>query len=112
MAWAVGNAKIEPKGNAVVITKQASGTAKIDPLMAMLDCVALMSANPAARGSIYDDAEAYSAAFGRPRPVGEAVDDDGTTWSPGILADVRHPLFAEHKRRFEAWQAKQPDEDV
>ena len=25
MAWAVGNAKVEPKGNAIVITKQASG---------------------------------------------------------------------------------------
>ena len=33
MLWAVSNA-LEPKGNAIVITKQASGTAKIDPLMA------------------------------------------------------------------------------
>jgi len=32
MAWAVSNARVEPKGNAIVITKQASGTAKIDPL--------------------------------------------------------------------------------
>lgn len=46
MAWAVGNAKVEPKGNAITITKQAAGTAKIDPLMAMLNCVALMSKNP------------------------------------------------------------------
>jgi len=45
MAWAVSNARVEPKGNAIVITKQASGTAKIDPLMAAL--VAWMSANPA-----------------------------------------------------------------
>ena len=28
MAWAVSNARLEPKGNAIVITKQASGTAK------------------------------------------------------------------------------------
>ena len=33
MVWTVSNA-LEPKGNAIVITKQASGTAKIDPLMA------------------------------------------------------------------------------
>ena len=48
MAWCVGNAKVEPKGNAILITKQASGTAKIDPLMAMFSAVALMALNPAA----------------------------------------------------------------
>jgi phage terminase large subunit-like protein len=47
MAWAVGNARVKPKGNAIVITKQASGTAKIDPLMAAFNAVAWMSANPA-----------------------------------------------------------------
>jgi len=47
MAGAVSNARVEPKGNAIVITKQASGTAKIDPLMAAFNAVAWMSANPA-----------------------------------------------------------------
>jgi phage terminase large subunit-like protein len=48
MAWCVGNAKVEPKGNASLITKQASGFAKIDPLMAMFNSVSLMALNPPA----------------------------------------------------------------
>lgn len=47
MNWNVGNAKVEPKGNAIMITKQISGSAKIDTLMAMFDAIAIMSMNPA-----------------------------------------------------------------
>lgn len=46
MAWCVGNAKVEPKGNAIAITKQNSGSAKIDPLMATFNAVSLMGLNP------------------------------------------------------------------
>jgi phage terminase large subunit-like protein len=51
MNWSVGNAKVEPRGNASLITKQASGTAKIDPLMATFNAVALMALNPTAAGA-------------------------------------------------------------
>ena len=47
LAWCVGNCKAEPKGNATLITKQASGFAKIDPVMAGFNAVSLMSLAPA-----------------------------------------------------------------
>lgn len=49
MAWCVGNAKVVAVGNAISITKQASGFAKIDPLMAMFDAIYLMALNPEAK---------------------------------------------------------------
>jgi phage terminase large subunit-like protein len=48
MAWVVGNAKVEPRGNALSITKQASGSAKIDPLIALFAAASLMALNPSA----------------------------------------------------------------
>lgn len=79
MAWAVGNAKVEPKGNAVLITKQASGTAKIDPLMAMLNAAELMARAPAVVRSIYDTPLAFAEADDEPRGAAqyEPAEEDG-----------------------------------
>jgi phage terminase large subunit-like protein len=46
MAWCVSNAKVEPRGNAILITKQISGSAKIDPVLATLNASTLMALNP------------------------------------------------------------------
>ncbi len=60
MAWAVGNAKAQAKGNNIEITKQMAGGKKIDPLMALFDAVACMSRNPEPPiQSIYDREELW-----------------------------------------------------
>lgn len=54
MAWCVGNARVVMRGNGMMITKQASGTAKIDPLIATFNAAALMSMNPESATKSYN----------------------------------------------------------
>ncbi|OLP56661.1 terminase [Rhizobium rhizosphaerae] len=56
MAWSVGNAKQTLRGSNYVVTKEVSGAAKIDNLMAMFNAAMLMFLNPEARPSSYLEA--------------------------------------------------------
>lgn len=48
LTWSVGNARTVVRGSGTMISKAESGTAKIDPVIGMLNGVALMSLNPEA----------------------------------------------------------------
>lgn len=58
MAWCVGNARVKLSGSGVSMSKSESGNGKIDPVIAMLNAVALMSQNPAVPKSA-DDVGVY-----------------------------------------------------
>jgi phage terminase large subunit-like protein len=48
MAWCVSNARATLKGSNMLISKEASGAGKIDPLVALFNAVKLMEAGPVA----------------------------------------------------------------
>lgn len=58
MTWCVGNARVKTSGSGVMMTKSESGNGKIDPVIAMLNAVALMSQNPQPPKSV-DDVGVY-----------------------------------------------------
>lgn len=100
MNFCVGNAKVVPRGNAISIDKEISGSAKIDPLMAALHALVLMGLNPQAAGlSVYDTMEDEDASAATPET--DAEDPDSDDIDPQILADHHHPRWQEMRERWE-----------
>ncbi|MBX3579900.1 MAG: terminase large subunit [Rhizobiaceae bacterium] len=104
MAYAIGNAKIVPKGSAVTVEKETSGRAKIDPFIALLNCVALMSQNPESAGgrSIYDT---LGAEGDGDEPAPDEIDME-------VLKDHTHPLFQVMRERYNAKLAREDNDEA
>jgi phage terminase large subunit-like protein len=105
--WSVGNARLERKGNAVLITKEQSGVAKIDLLMSGLNASALMAMNPEAGVSVFDqmvDEEGEET-----QSDDEESQEDEVDMS--ILRDPSHPRWQEMREKFEA-KLSRDDEDL
>jgi phage terminase large subunit-like protein len=107
--WSVGNARLERKGNAVLITKEQSGVAKIDLLMAGLNGCALMAMNPEAGVSVFDAmADEDEIAGNEAQSDDEESSDDQIDMT--ILRDPSHPKWQEMRERFES-KISRDDED-
>lgn len=106
LTWNAANAVItsDPAGNRKF--DKAKTTGRIDGLQALAMAFGAAVSSDAEQRSIYENPQAYAAVYGAD------PEKPSTEWDPEILNDVRHPLFAEHKRRFEAWQDTRVDEEV
>ncbi len=77
MDWCVGNVKIEPTATAIKATKQNAGDAKIDPWMALMNAIFMMTRNPEAQASSGWNTDDIDGLMAKIDAAAEAVADLG-----------------------------------
>lgn len=106
MAWCLGNAKAELKGSAITITKQGSGTAKIDPLMALFDAIAVI------RDQRHGVRSGFDQDPGDEEPQTNADEASSRADDLQIIGDPTHPQWNAARERLNAAIAAEQEEDV
>ncbi len=112
MAWCVGNAKQTLRGSNYIVTKEISGAAKIDLLMALFNASMLMFLNPEpGLKSVYEALAAEEAEEAEKAAQGHDEELRREADLMTILANPAHPDW--HRARSE-WEAQNltEDEDV
>jgi len=108
MAWQAANAKVEMRGNARTITKQAAGTAKIDALMALFNSVVAMGMNPEGGASVFDQLADQD----EKGPQAAPADPQSADIDMEILGNPRHPQWQQMRERYERkLAASDPDQE-
>ncbi len=105
LRWCFGNVAVHTDSNGNKTFHKGKSRDRIDGASA-----AWMGISRATSGE-NDGRSIYDRPIWDDKPAEAVANDDGTAWDGEILKDVSHPLFAEHRRRFERWQDAQPDED-
>jgi phage terminase large subunit-like protein len=100
--WCASSAVIEsdPKGNRIFSKRRATG--RIDGVVALAMAVGAATAHSTVVSSIYNDPSAWD---DEPRA------SDGGLPDQAILDDPKHPLWHEHRRRYEERLAMMDGED-
>jgi phage terminase large subunit-like protein len=111
LAWMASNVVVSRRIDGTILPKKESEMSpnKIDGIDAAVNALAPAVIPAVIEPSIHDRPELWGdQTTGLSKnPVPEA--DSSTAWDPAILQDMAHPLFQQHKARFERWQDLQED---
>lgn len=103
-SWCAGNAAVQADefGNRYFIKKNSRG--RKDGMDALAMAVGAALSDMSGKDNTYRGL--YSV-----RETKEQAIEDDDKWSPDIVSDVTHPLFAAHKARFERWELRHGEDE-